>query len=385
MAVEVAEEIQAKESACLELPNGCFAIIDDIHAPLSHGGIGLVYEVEVHRTHPEFSSDSVFVPQHEESLGTYILKAVAKNGPSHLSLKREMEFMQRVERVSIERGELPGIPRAFAYTEEDGVEFLLMERAPGERLDDIIQRGPLSVKTSLSIVDQILKTTIMLEEEEIIVGEIGAETREKGRIVHNDLRAKNINYDEETDRSVLYDFGIAFGENEENPSPGSARGEIYSMSPEQCIGDVNETTTNTFQIGFLLLEMLTGGEYSSTRMIANPNSVVKELEFKGWGKYIQLVESILAQHQNIPDKIKNIIRKAMAPDPEDRYRTAKEMRDALVKTGLLKTKGKRRLSGSVKRAMQYIPRPKRIKAHTLIDEEALSDWLRNFTTEEIAA
>jgi eukaryotic-like serine/threonine-protein kinase len=129
-------------------------------------------------------------------------------------------------------------------------------------------------------------------------------------IVHRDIKPENILID--GDHVVVTDFGIARAVRRPTmaiTTAGVAIGTTGYMSPEQATGmpDV-DARTDTYSLGCLMLEMLTG---------TSPLGGLAALNAAG----------------GIGEPMREILARALAPNPDDRYASTREFRDALVGSG----------------------------------------------------
>jgi eukaryotic-like serine/threonine-protein kinase len=126
-------------------------------------------------------------------------------------------------------------------------------------------------------------------------------------IVHRDIKPENILID--GDHVVVTDFGIARAVSRPTmaiTTAGVAIGTTGYMSPEQASGmpDV-DARTDTYSLGCLVLEMLTGTSPLGGRAALNAAGGISE-------------------------PMREILARALAPNPDDRYATTREFRDALA-------------------------------------------------------
>src|SRR5215469_13986818 len=138
-------------------------------------------------------------------------------------------------------------------------------------------------------------------------------------VIHRDIKPANIMI---TSHGLikLMDFGIAKSTNDMNLTrPGTTMGSVYYMSPEQIQGDTVDRRSDLYSFGVTLYELLTGRKpfqadtsYSVLNAQCN-QSPTPPLEL----------------NPAIPSKLNDIVLRAMAKKPEDRFQTAEEFRSAL--------------------------------------------------------
>ena len=129
------------------------------------------------------------------------------------------------------------------------------------------------------------------------------------RLVHRDVSLTNIMVTHDGGVKVV-DFGIARSTlSTTHTRPGTVRGKPSYMAPEQCAGEAVDHRSDVFSLGVVLYELTTGqrcfdGESDFDRMLA----VVR-------GEYQR--PSVVIP--GFPDELEQVIVKALANDPADRY------------------------------------------------------------------
>src|SRR5438094_834483 len=164
---------------------------------------------------------------------------------------RRQRFVQEARAAS--SLEHPHIAVIHEIDEADGVHFIAMELVRGEKLSDLIARGPLPPARALEIATQVAEGL--------------ARAHDKG-IIHRDLKPANVMLTEDGHAKII-DFGlaklvepdsnVAAGETvAANTNPGVVLGTMTYMSPEQARGGKVDHRSDIFSFGLLLHEMLTG-------------------------------------------------------------------------------------------------------------------------------
>jgi tetratricopeptide (TPR) repeat protein len=137
-------------------------------------------------------------------------------------------------------------------------------------------------------------------------------------IVHRDLKPSNILVDP-SGRPVIMDFGIA--RSAEAISTLSLAGTLVGtpayMAPEQFAGETADARTDVYALGVILYEAMAG------RRPFDGRTVVALAEQVRVGK--------AAPIPHVPRELDDVCRRAMAPDPEDRYPTADALAEDLEK------------------------------------------------------
>ncbi len=207
----------------------------------------------------------------------------------------------------------PNIVTIYAVEEIDGRALLAMELVDGSTLADLIPSEGLPL-------DAVLKYAIPMADALSAAHAQG--------ITHRDLKPSNVMVTKDGRVKVL-DFGLAKLKEETVQlgatvtrgltGAGQIVGTVAYMSPEQASGGALDHRTDLFSFGVLLYEMATG---------VRP--------FKGDGS-VSLLAAILKDAPNpitqrrpdLPRDVSRIVRRALAKDPEQRYQTAKDLRNDL--------------------------------------------------------
>jgi hypothetical protein len=138
-------------------------------------------------------------------------------------------------------------------------------------------------------------------------------------IVHRDVSPANILIGYDGGVKVA-DFGIAKATHRTTETrSGTLKGKVAYMSPEQCVGEAIDRRSDVFSLGIVLYELLT----------------VRRL-FKGDNDFMTMTAIVLGYipppstyRPNIPSQLEEIVLKALATKPEERYQSTEELRLAL--------------------------------------------------------
>ena len=203
-----------------------------------------------------------------------------------------------------------GIVRVFDLVELDrdqGSLLMIMEQLRGQTLGARLEDEPrLSIETSLAIVLPILSAL---------------EYAHRKGIVHRDLKPDNVFLSLEPDGQMfpkLLDFGISKVQAPRGSITldGELVGTPCYMSPEQAKGRPNvDARSDVFSVGTLLYEMLAG---------YNP-FVREDLHTI----IMSIIEYDPPRIERLPDPLWNVLARAMAKDPANRYSGAADVAAAL--------------------------------------------------------
>ena len=128
--------------------------------------------------------------------------------------------------------------------EDDDRPFLVMELVEGRSLDDALRAGPLPPEDAASVGAQLAAGL--------------AYAHERG-VVHRDVKPGNVLLSHDG-RVKLADFGIArlLGDTARHTRTGTAIGTAAYLAPEQVRGEDVTGAADTYSLGLVLLESLTG-------------------------------------------------------------------------------------------------------------------------------
>ena len=213
----------------------------------------------------------------------------------------------------------PNVCAVYEAGEVGGRPYLVMQYVPGRTLQDLLADGPLSEPLALSLGVQVAD---------------GLAAAHRHGVLHRDLKPSNVMVTDEGLAKVL-DFGLA---RRTSPGPdapavpagGAGRsGDIVSsrfgttayMAPEQFATRRSTEQSDVWALGVILYQMATGQHpfwapsMDQGRLSAAIQSTV--------------APDPLAARPDLDPAFASVVRKALARQPEDRYRYVGEVRDAL--------------------------------------------------------
>ncbi|WP_442759867.1 Stk1 family PASTA domain-containing Ser/Thr kinase [Enterococcus italicus] len=217
--------------------------------------------------------------------------------------QNDQAAIRRFQREALAATELvhPNIVSVYDVGEEGGQQYLVMEYVKGMDLKRYIQtQYPIAYDKVVDIMDQILSAMSLAHHH---------------RIIHRDLKPQNILINEEGVVKIT-DFGIAIALSETSiTQTNSMLGSVHYLSPEQARGSMATNQSDIYAMGIILYEMITGrvpfdGESAVTIALKHFQDELPDIHIYS---------------QQVPQALENVVLKATAKDPINRYKTTEEM------------------------------------------------------------
>ncbi len=219
------------------------------------------------------------------------------------SLDEESRKRFQIEAKAAAKLQHPNIVTVFELGEDRGVAFIAMELLPGIDLEGVIRsRESLLLKEKLDIVIQVCRGLAFAHEHGII---------------HRDIKPSNIRLLDDGTAKIM-DFGIAKLGGTTLTKTGMMVGTVHYMSPEQVRGKTLDGRSDVFSLGVILYELLAGqrpfkGEGATEVLYKIVNEDPPPLDVTG-----------------LDPRLKEIVERALAKDPEKRYPSAGALADDLA-------------------------------------------------------
>ena len=191
----------------------------------------------------------------------------------------------------------PNICPVYETGEADGIPFLVMAFLEGQTVKDKVKDGPLEIDEAVDIAIQAAR---------------GLAVVHKSDLVHRDIKSSNILVDQEG-HVMLTDFGVA--QRAHQPSDGRIVGTFGYMSPEVWAALPADRRSDTWSLGAVLYEMVTGqlpfaGDFDQVVAYSNMS---------------EELEPLTSLRADTPPALESIVGRALAKDPNQRYQNVEEM------------------------------------------------------------
>lgn len=209
----------------------------------------------------------------------------------------------------------PNICTIFDLNEIDGVHFIAMQYIAGRNVRQLVNGKPLQLESALSIVMQVADALAVAHAQGII---------------HRDIKAGNVMVNN-TGQAKVLDFGLAKLLDDdaartsgihhtELTEVGIPYGTATYAAPEQARGDRVDSRADIFSTGVLLYEMLTGTwPFKGKTAIDVRHAVLHE----------EPVPINEARKDPVPDRLQQVLDRALKKNPRDRYQQISQFRDDL--------------------------------------------------------
>ena len=227
--------------------------------------------------------------------------------------QREQHFINEARAAG--RLSHPNIVTIFDASNEGGTTFIAMEFLQGQDLREMMAGGK---KFNIIEVANIISK----------VASALAYAHENG-VIHRDIKPANI-FILPNNQPKVVDFGIARAPNRVLSTDGHAAETLFNnnvmgtpnyMSPEQAMGQAVNALTDVYSLGAVMYEMLT---------------LRKPFHSPDMNKLLHLIAHKTAKSPseispNVPERLSQIVMKALQKDPAARYASAADMAVALEK------------------------------------------------------
>ncbi len=233
-------------------------------------------------------------------------------------LTEDRERLRRFEQEARAASALnhPNILTIHEIGEEAGHKFIATEFIEGETLRERLRSG-LDIDDALEVAIQVASALVAAH---------------RATIVHRDIKPENIMIRNDDGLVKVLDFGLAKIRQDQrggvasdsavttalvaNTTPGVVMGTVAYMSPEQARGETVDERTDIWSLGVLLYEMVAG---SSPFMAATSNEIISAILSK------QSTPPLARYSRVAPERLEEIVEKALAKNRDERYQTSKDL------------------------------------------------------------
>lgn len=223
-------------------------------------------------------------------------------------LATDEKFVRRFQREALSASNLyhPNIVQIYDFDSEDGQYYIVMEYVEGKTLKQLLKRrGSLTITEVIDIMSQVTD---------------GMAHAHDSYIIHRDIKPQNIMI---LDNGMIKitDFGIAMALNSTQlTQTNSVMGSVHYLPPEQAVGKGSTIRSDIYSMGILMYELLTG-------QVPYKGDNAVEIALKHLKEPLPSIRKILPE---LPQSIENIILKATAKNPQNRYKDAREMHQDII-------------------------------------------------------
>jgi serine/threonine protein kinase len=213
----------------------------------------------------------------------------------------------RREAQSVAKLSHPNIITVYELGEEGDQLFMAMELLDGVDLKAALAQRRLSLDDKVDVIDQMLQ---------------GLAFAHTNGIVHRDLKPANVHLlpaPKDRVKVKIMDFGLAKVSGSDMTSTGTVMGTPHYMSPEQVRGHKADARSDIFAVGCVFYELLTGRKpFDAESMHAVLFKVIQEDP-----------PPIAELAPDVPAALAQVVERALAKDPAERYADAAEMLEAV--------------------------------------------------------
>ncbi|UUX34083.1 Stk1 family PASTA domain-containing Ser/Thr kinase [Fundicoccus culcitae] len=259
----------------------------------------------------------------EKLSGRYkIIKTIGQGGMANVFLARDLilerdvavkvlrydfqnnqDAIRRFQREAMSASQLlhHNIVEVYDVDEENNQQYIVMEYVDGYDLKSFIKKNaPVSLELTVSIMSQILSAI---------------EVAHKHRIIHRDIKPQNILLTKDNEVKIT-DFGIAIALSDTSiTQTNTLLGSVHYLSPEQARGSSATTKSDIYALGVVLYELITGS-------VPFDGESAVSIALKHFQESFPRIRDELSY---VPQSLENVVLKATAKDPKNRYNTVQEM------------------------------------------------------------
>lgn len=220
-----------------------------------------------------------------------------------LDLRDDPSTKRRFHREAMAATQLndPHIVGIYDVSEDHGLQYMVMQYVKGTDLKAYIKKHyPIPLPQVIDIMEQVLSAVA---------------TAHAHGIIHRDLKPQNILIAENKNVKIT-DFGIAVAVSQDSlTQTNTLMGSVHYLSPEQARGSIATKQSDIYSLGIILFELL-------TRKVPFEGETAVSIALK---HFREEIPSVREQNKEIPQALENVIIKATAKEPAERYSSVNEM------------------------------------------------------------
>src|SRR5215471_7003030 len=270
----------------------------EIRSKLGAGGMGEVY----------LAQDTTELGR---TVAVKVLSAEVASDP-----KRMQRFVQEAKTVSALNH--PNILTIYEFGQDDATRFIASEFVDGVTLREYMRARSLKLHEVLDIAAQVAAALDAAHE---------------AHVAHRDIKPENVMVRRRDTIVKVLDFGLAklseppsvaggpTGSEDAtrvqmNTEPGVVMGTVSYMSPEQTRGlSTIDQRTDIWSLGAVLYELVAGRVPFEGKDVHRQIIAIQEQDAPPLSRFAT----------GVPERLEDIVAKALAKDPDERYQTAKDM------------------------------------------------------------
>jgi serine/threonine protein kinase len=255
----------------------------EIGRHLGQGGMGSVYQARDLRL--------------DRDVAVKLLKRDLTGHPTaRARMEREAKALARLNH--------PNVVDIYDVLDHEGTLALVIEYVEGGTLSDKLREGAMAWEEALAFMAEVLS---------------GLEALHEAGLVHRDMKPDNVLIDGKRGTPKITDLGVAHDTVGRGMTRQGARlGTPEYMSPEQVQGGAIDGRTDLYACGIVLYEMLVGEV-----------PFVGESEFQVWEAQVRQKPDLERLPGDVPQGLRDVLRRALEKTASDRFESAKAMREAL--------------------------------------------------------
>jgi WD40 repeat protein len=212
------------------------------------------------------------------------------------------EFIRSFEAEAqlVARLEHPHIVPLYDYWREPDSAYLVMRWVRGGSLSrSLTSKDGWNTQATTRLIDHIASALSVAH---------------RAGVIHRDIKPDNILIDDD-ENAYLTDFGIAKIIGRDETGHGEIKGTLTYIAPEQLMGQALGPEADIYALGLIIYEILTGKHVFA-------GATASELISKHLNETIPDVQVLRPE---LPGKLNEVLQKATAKDPHDRFADVREL------------------------------------------------------------